>query len=685
MSSLAVDDSTSLADSAKGSIYVPANEFGVVDRFQFNTQANLYQYESQLTASEVPVEPWSPLAVAVDPLTGNLLVSDYLNNDVDVFDSEGKYKTQFNGAGTPAGSFETLLGGVAVDPSSGAVWVADTGEAAAGHNVIDQFKFNATSSKYEYGGVHLTASEITGGSGSWNLGTRSDLAVDDSGNVYVFDSENDMVDIFNAAGAYQDQIPVSSEADSMAVDPISGDVYVGLYSAVIAEYSPSGSLITQFGSGTTETAGLAVTADSEHTRVYATGGVAVQIFEELLKATPTTGSATELQATSVTVRGTVNPEGFAATSLFEFGAGPCPPTTPCTPTAYSSTMATSPNDGADGEGTNPVGVEAHLTGLVPNSLYHYQLSASDSNGAEPGGENTFTTPALAPVLTNAPVSGTSIVPAPGSGIARFTGTVNPEHADTHYHFEYGTTEAYGTSTPVTDVGAGYGDQTVSQTVEGLAPDTVYDLALVAENEFGMKSTSPNATFTTLATAPPQAITGSAQGVTQEAATLTGEVNPQGLPTTYEFQLGSDTSYGTNVSGDAGSISEATSVTLALSDLASGSTYHYRLVAFNSAGTSYGVDQTFTTPAFPSPLAQPLTPALIPTPTITPPTKESPEVTQKKPLTRAQQRAKALNACKRDKSKQKRTRCERQAKKKYRPAHKTTAKKKKSTNSDRSRK
>jgi predicted lipoprotein with Yx(FWY)xxD motif len=75
-------------------------------------------------------------------------------------------------------------------------------------------------------------------------------------------------------------------------------------------------------------------------------------------------------------------------------------------------------------------------------------------------------------------------------------------SDTHYHFEYGTTTAYGTSVPVPEGDAGVeAIATVSQTVTGLTPNTTYHYRLVASNAGG-KGESPDATFNASEIAPP---------------------------------------------------------------------------------------------------------------------------------------------------------------------------------------
>ena len=91
------------------------------------------------------------------------------------------------------------------------------------------------------------------------------------------------------------------------------------------------------------------------------------------------------------------------------------------------------------------------------------------------------------------------------------------------------------------------------------------------------------------------VTGAASGVTPTTATLNGTVDPNGRATTWYFEYGTSTSYGTKTAvKDAGSGGSAVAVSAALANLARGRLYHYRLVATSDAGTSRGADQTFTT-------------------------------------------------------------------------------------------
>lgn len=95
----------------------------------------------------------------------------------------------------------------------------------------------------------------------------------------------------------------------------------------------------------------------------------------------------------------------------------------------------------------------------------------------------------------------------------------------------------------------------------------------------------------------------ASSVEQTTAQLNGELNPNGSPTTYYFQWGTSTAYGdTSRTGSTNSGRTLLPVSVVVTGLTPGTTYHYRVVATNANGTSYGTDQTFTTsaPASPAP-------------------------------------------------------------------------------------
>lgn len=94
---------------------------------------------------------------------------------------------------------------------------------------------------------------------------------------------------------------------------------------------------------------------------------------------------------------------------------------------------------------------------------------------------------------------------------------------------------------------------------------------------------------------PSASTEVASDVTPTGATLQGTVNARHSPTTVTFAYGLDTGYGLTATVPSGVTGAAdTAVSAALTGLAPATTYHYRVVALNAAGTVFGVDATFTT-------------------------------------------------------------------------------------------
>ena len=95
---------------------------------------------------------------------------------------------------------------------------------------------------------------------------------------------------------------------------------------------------------------------------------------------------------------------------------------------------------------------------------------------------------------------------------------------------------------------------------------------------------------------PQAATASATAVTQSGAELAGSVDPEGTPTSYSFQYGTTTAYGsaTAAAGAGAGLGEVAAAA-ALDGLAPDTTYDYRIVATSATGTAAGANLTFTTP------------------------------------------------------------------------------------------
>jgi hypothetical protein len=137
-------------------------------------------------------------------------------------------------------------------------------------------------------------------------------------------------------------------------------------------------------------------------------------------------------------------------------------------------------------------------------------------------------------------------------------------------------------------------RTISANITGLTASTVYHFRIVAHNSAGT-TYGGDRTFTTLSpTGAPVVTTNPATLIASLSATLNGSVDPHGLTTTFYFQYGTTTSYGhtTIMQGRIGNLYQ--SVSANISGLSASTTYHFRIVAVNNAGTVYGADRTFTT-------------------------------------------------------------------------------------------
>src|SRR5436305_8373681 len=102
-----------------------------------------------------------------------------------------------------------------------------------------------------------------------------------------------------------------------------------------------------------------------------------------------------------------------------------------------------------------------------------------------------------------------------------------------------------------------------------------------------------AALAALAAGEPVATTGNATAITPTSATINGTVNPEGQSTTYYFEYGTTTSYGSQTSmAGAGSGTADVKVSTAIEALTPNTTYHYRVVASNASGTTLGTDVSF---------------------------------------------------------------------------------------------
>ena len=423
-------------------------------------------------------------------------------------------------------------------------------------------------------------------------------------------------------------------------------------------------------------------------------------------------SVTGATQTSAELHALINPEYQETEYQFELG----------TSTAYGVTAPASPA-GLGGAGyfgdLEPEGLNLNGEGitLTPNTEYDYEALAKNETGTSEGPNETFLTLPDPPTLATGEPSAVTTDSATISGSVDPGSSGFPTQDDTKYYFQYGTTTGYGHQAPglldhteaeacredlerdeacpaESEAGEGESTNVEESSLVSLQPGVTYHYRIVATNDNastdgGLPQTvyGQDETFTTTAT-PPIFSEVSVQGIGQNSATISAILDPQGLATRWELQLGVTPGMlqpaDTPCPGDAtaaclasGDTSSPLALNIPLLALTPGTTYYYKLVAVNPSSElnletnqqkpAETLERSFTTaPA--AGLAPGALPGLIPYQSIAALNAKEAQEDKKLPgpvktLTNAEKLKKALKACKKKKG-TKRTKCETTARKKY---------------------
>jgi formylglycine-generating enzyme required for sulfatase activity len=306
----------------------------------------------------------------------------------------------------------------------------------------------------------------------------------------------------------------------------------------------------------------------------------------------TTG-ASSVTANSAVLNGSINPEGSGALGFFQWG----------TDTSYGNTT---PNFYPPLQNYDAVNVSNSISGLAPNTAYHYRIVGYNSGPDEAiGNDVTFTT--SVPFQVSSPTVATLAATYVSPTCETLNGTVNPKGAATVYEFAYGifntnTGGFTGTATGTNWAGSDNSVHSVSNTVCGLAPNTKYGYNIVAFNSGGGVGGSLY-TFTTSGSAPqppPTVTLPPATNVTATSANFYFTVNPNGADTAaiiifsvLDGLLGGSTVTNTFPVGSDNTVHSFPS---AISGLIPNTIYSYSVSATNSGGTGTGGTIFFTTSA-----------------------------------------------------------------------------------------
>jgi hypothetical protein len=278
-------------------------------------------------------------------------------------------------------------------------------------------------------------------------------------------------------------------AGAVIVDPPTGDVLVGDMangrSFHMVAYHSSGVQFDDFGGGlfidaTSDSGAYAASqmaVDETTHRLYVTAFEKLFIFDRVTihPPTATVAAPTNVGQLSATLNATANGNGHAALECkFEYvdeddfqasgyasaAAAPCA----AVPSGYGDTPTT-----------------AKASGLLPETTYHFRVTATTYAGTVNSNSETFETlPVVPATVTTEPAN---TVTQTG---AKFNAKVNPHGgSSSNCHFEYGTSVSYGTNLSCSVLpGPVSSDVAESRAVSGLSPSTTYHYRLVVTTNAG---------------------------------------------------------------------------------------------------------------------------------------------------------------------------------------------------------
>ena len=495
------------------------------------------------------------------------------------YSPSGAYEGLIDASESPGGTFQYCCAGLDVD-GLGFVWASD------GQRVM---RFSNQPNNAYVGGSEFV---MMSGDPPEPIGGSTIGAMTDGSGAYISTYQGLFQAGVNGGGA---RVVSTEFGGSIAINPSNNHVFLNWGETdPIQEYKPTASGLEKvdspFGHG--YVGGWITGIDVNH----ATGEVYVgaatlfpesvtgrKIFAFKPRYVPETITepATAVRHTTATLEGHTTPDptagGDVSECYFEWG------------TTKTYEHKDQCNPGAPISSATQVTDE--LTGLLQEGTYHYRLSAKNSIDTQYGVDRTFTTHAVLGVDTGV---ADEITPA----AARLHGSFDPDGLQTNYYFEWGRNEKLGESgdvTSVQDAGSAPGTTPVSQELEGLEDYTVYYYRLVATNSLGT-SYGAKHSFRTIPPDPPMVSAGEASAVTGTTAHLSAVVKPNFGETIYGFEYGENSAYGEQrlgenlLSADGGNHP----VSIDIGGLRPGQTYHYRVLAINFGGITYGSDQTFLT-------------------------------------------------------------------------------------------
>ena len=189
--------------------------------------------------------------------------------------------------------------------------------------------------------------------------------------------------------------------------------------------------------------------------------------------------AEQVKGTEATLKGVLNPHSEFEAGTYEFlykqSAGECQ----LDEAERNKRLSQSATPAEPSTTASPQPVSATIAGLQPGATYTFCLLERNSSGQQAAisALETFTTLAAAPTVAGESASRVTATEA------TLNAQIDPNGAETHYYFQYGTTEAYGASTPLTELEGSLTatDAAIATVTTGLEPGTTYHYRVVATN------------------------------------------------------------------------------------------------------------------------------------------------------------------------------------------------------------
>jgi hypothetical protein len=562
-------------DQASGEIYVLDNG-GSGTVYKFDASGEPVDFSSTGTnaitgVGRTALQPQGQIAVAPPRSAGGTAGDIYVAHKGEIGLQEYPvtvYASSGEELGT-VGEGEDI--GVAVDP--------------AGHLFINASLLTSTEPLTEYvpSGNPPRDSDASG-SGGVTSPELLNLALDGAGHIYMTGESG----LYKLEGIKDPSPKVvdPNRAPTFALNPGNGEVYAD-EGELIRTYDRDGNELGTFGAGQlTRSGGVAVNASTDEVYAGDTGATGVGTHRVKIFGTPVIvptvrlAEATTTSPFEASLSGTVDPESLAVTScVFEYG----------TTTTYGNTA---PCEALPPTNSDPDPVAAHLEDLKANGVtYHVRLVAANANGSEATKDQTFQTGATVVTEPAAPI---------GESIATLHGRVFPNNLQyTECKFEYGMSgnPGFEDEVPCTPEAAGIppgaSPQEVEAELSGLSVNNAsYRFRLVATDGEG---TIVGRTLTFTTSGEPQISEVRAADADQTSATLEALVDPRGFGTAYRIEWGTTPNYGnTATSGSIGADEAAQRLRPRLTGLSPATTYHYRVVATSTAGTTVTPDRELET-------------------------------------------------------------------------------------------